>query len=292
MNSNGNPYTAAKLSLAYSDLIFREGDGQLEIRFGFDIDSGTFPLDKLWETADLAQFIREAGEEQQDVTIQFKEQTSPEWVSLPKLEMSEPASISDLQSEEVRTFVSMVKHAKRLANDANLPRKTETSIEQLFESRVPLVTYFGMRQVREGQSTSVGFFFAFDEVLNDSTEFPIVDVPGVGLAEIISLKLGDFTVVVSFAISGVLSPIEVEEGDSQEERSRKEGALASLPDDKEAYELRINSTSYLQPYYFEANETMPDKSVFLRDAFETAFKKCHTVLSISEEGFVVAHTAE
>ena len=279
----GEKYVAANLSVAHTELIYRDKGELLEVNFGFDVGTGGYRLDALWETAKLASFMREAGEKEEDVQIEIKDLSTGEWASLPTLEMSESVSLEDLQTEGVQFFIAATTHAHRLANDLEMRGQLEASIEQLYTYRTVLRIYSELRRVQEGKSTNEGVFMGFDreskvpeELLEGNSEVCFVDL--------MSLQLGHQQIITTFGIGGRLSSLEVTEKDTPEERERKRSATAQLRDDVDGYELSIDNVFYLQLYCFEREEDIPGKDVFLKDSFEEATGNCQYILSLAEEG--------
>lgn len=280
---DGSPYRAVRLLLAHAELIYRTGKGPMEIKFGFDLDTGRYPLEDLWKTADLAVFMREAGENKQDVEVQVRGQSSDQWARLPKLEISESVSFEDLHNEEVRLFISATRHARRLADDLDIRAQLDVSIEQLHTYRTVMHTYSELCRVQDGQSTNEGLFMGFDRV----SEIPEELLEGkseVCFVDLMSLQLGDHLIVISFGLSGQLSSLEVSKEDTPGEVERKRSATAQLANGVDGYELSIEEVFYLQPYCFEQGEDTPGREVFLKDPFEGAVGRCQCILSLTEAG--------
>jgi len=290
-SSDGEKYMAANLSVARAELIYRDRGDLTEVNFGFDIEPGNYYLDELWETARLASFLREAGENEEDVQIEIKYLTTGEWEPLPTLKMSESVSLKDLQTDGVRLFTSATEHARQLADDLQMHDQLEVSIEQLYTYRTVLRIYSELRHVQEGQSTGEGVFMGFDknsevpeEIRRENSEVCFIDL--------MSLELGQQLIVVSFGLSGQLSSLDISEKDTPDERERKRSAAAQLPESVEGYELSIENVFYLQPYYFERGENTPARKVFLEGAFEKATDNCQYVLSLIEAGELVMYVME
>lgn len=290
-SSDGGQYSAANLSVARTELTYRDKTELLEVRFGFDIEPGAYRLDKLWQTAELAAFMREAGENKQDVQVKIKKQDAENWDFLPTLEISESASFADLQSEGVDAFISAARHAHKIAGDLDMHRHLEVSIQQLYKYRTALQTYSQMCRVQQGQSTNEGLFMLFEQELEPTEEF-LEEGNEACFVDLVSFPLGDQLVVVSFGVSGQLLSLEVQESDTEDERNRKQSAIAQLPSHVEGYELSMEDIFYLQPYRFEYGEDVPGKEVFLEDPFEEAVDNCRSILSLTEDSQLALYEVE
>lgn len=282
-SSDGEQYTAVNLSVGHTDLTYRDKGQLLEVKFGFDIEPGKYRLDELWETAEMASFMREAGENEEDIQVKIRNQDTGDWDSLPTLEISEYSTFADLQSERVDAFISAVRHAHQLANDLDVHQRLEVSIHQLYKYKAALRTYSQMCRVQQGKSTKEGLFMAFEQKPESAEGFLEVGDEAC-FVDLVSFQLGDQLIVVSFGLGGQLLSLEVQESDTEDERNRKQSAIDQLPGHVEGYELSMEYIFYLQPYRFEYGEDVPGKEVFLENPFEVAVDNCSSILSLTENG--------
>jgi len=290
-HSEGGQYEAANLSVAHTDLTYRDKGDLLEVNFGFDIEPGEYRLNELLKTAELASFMTEAGENEEDVRVEIKSQANGNWDSLPTLEISESAAFEELQSEGVKRFISSTRNANQLVDDLGIHRQLEVSVGQLHKYRTALQTYSEFSRVQGGQSTNEGLFMGFEKEPESSEEF-LEEGAEVCFVDLISLRLGKQLIVISFGLSGQVSSLRVRDEDTPEERHRKESATAQLPDHTEGYELSIEEIFYLQPYSFERGEDTPEKDIFLKDPFEKAISNCQSILSLTQDGQLTLYAVE
>lgn len=289
--SDGEIYEAVKLSVAGTNLIYRHKRDLLEVKFGFDIDMRPYPLEKLWKTAELAYFMREAGDNEEDVRVSVKNQSTGDWSPLPRLSISESVSFEDLQREEIKMFISQVSHAHRLALNLNIYYQLEVSIEQIHKYKSELSTYFELYRSQKGQPTSNVILIFFEQEPDSSNVF-LKEGTETCFVDLISLWLGDQLVVISFGLSGKLSPLEVNEGNMSDLSYSNKISTSQLPNHSEGYELSIEEVFYLQPYSFESAEDTPDREIFLKDPFDQAVSNCPRILSLTESGQLALHTVE
>lgn len=281
--SDDEQYTAANLSVGHTDLTFREMGDQVKVEFGLDVEPGTYRLEELWKTVELASFIRKGGKNEQDIQVKLRNQDSRGWDSLPTLEISKSVSFADLQTEGVSAFISAVRHAHQIASDLDVHHRLEVSIHQIYKYRAALKTYSQMCRVQQGESTNEGLFIAFEQGHKPDGEFLEVGDEAC-FVDLVSFQLGDQLIVVSFGLGGRLLSLEVQENDTEDESYRKQSAIDQLPDHVESYELSMEDVFYLQPYRFEYGEDVPSKEVFLEAPFEEAVDNCRSILSLAEDG--------